>query len=72
MSLNNTEETKMYVVEGAPVDDAQTTPADDVQTSTTSAPNTDNLNIDQISDEEIQEFYEENKDCSLSEQNIKS
>jgi len=62
MISNDTEKTNMYVVDGAPVDDAQTTPADDVQTSTTPAQNTDDLNIEQMSDEEIQEFYEENKE----------
>lgn len=63
MTSNDTEKTNMYVVEGAQVDDAQTTPADDVQTSTTSAQNTDNLDAEQMSDEEIQEFYEEHKDA---------
>lgn len=63
MSSNNTEETKMYVVEGAQVDEVQTTPADEVQTSTTPAPDTSNLNINQVSDEEVQEFYEEHKDA---------
>lgn len=58
MSSNNTEETKMYVVEGAPVNDAQTTPADDVQTSTTPAQNADDFN-----EEELQQLYEENKDA---------
>ena len=63
MTSNDTEKTNMYVIDGAPVDDAQTTPIDDVQTSTTPAPNTDDLNVDQMSDEEIQEFYEENKEA---------
>ena len=58
MSSNNTEETKMYVIEGAPVDDAQTIPADDVQTSTTPA-----LNADDFNEEELQQLYEENKDA---------
>lgn len=58
MSSNNTEETKMYVIEGAPADEVQTTPADDVQTSTTPALNTDDLN-----EKELQELYEENKDA---------
>ena len=48
----------MYVVDGAQVDDVQTSTADDVQTSTTPPQNIDNL-----SDEEIQEFYEEHKDA---------
>lgn len=58
MSSNNTEETKMYVIEGAPVDEVQTTPVDDVQTSTTPAPNADDFN-----EEELQQLYEENKDA---------
>lgn len=58
MSSNNTEETKMYVVEGAPADEVQTTPVDDVQTSTTSA-----LNMDSFNEEEFQQLYEENKDA---------
>lgn len=58
MSSNNTEETKMYVIEGAPVDDVQTTPVDDVQTLTTPAQNTDDFN-----EEELQQLYEENKDA---------
>ena len=58
MSSNNTEETKMYVIEGAPADEVQTTPVDDVQTSTTPAPNADDFN-----EEELQQLYEENKDA---------
>lgn len=50
MSSNNTEETKMYVVDGAP--------ADDVQTSTIPAQNMDDFN-----EKELQELYEENKDA---------
>lgn len=54
MTSNNTEETKMYVVDGAPVDEAQTeaTPAQD----------TDNVSVE-LTDEEIQDFYEEHKDA---------
>lgn len=48
----------MYVVEGAPADEVQTTPVDDVQTSTTSA-----LNMDSFNEEEFQQLYEENKDA---------
>lgn len=58
MSSNNIEETKMYVIEGAPVDDVQTTPVDDVQTSTTPA-----LNMDDFNEKELQQLYEENKDA---------
>lgn len=58
MSSNNTEETKMYVVDGAPADEVQTTPTDDVQTSTTPAQNADDFN-----EEELQQLYEENKDA---------
>lgn len=58
MSSNNTEETKMYVVDGAPADDVQTTPIDDVQTSMTSAQNADDFN-----EKELQQLYEENKDA---------
>lgn len=58
MSSNNTEETKMYVIEGAPADDVQTIPIDDVQTSMTSA-----LNADDFNEEELQQLYEENKDA---------
>ena len=54
MTSNNTEETKMYVVDGAPVDDAQT--------EATPAQNTDNINTE-LTDEEIQDFYEEHKDA---------
>ena len=58
MSSNNTEETKMYVVEGAPADDAQAIPADDAQTSTTPA-----LDMDDFNEKELQQLYEENKDA---------
>lgn len=58
MSSNNIEETKMYVVDGAPADDVQTIPIDDVQTSMTSA-----LNADDFNEEELQQLYEENKDA---------
>lgn len=58
MSSNNIEETKMYVVDGAPADDVQTTPIDDVQTSMTSA-----LNMDDFNEKELQQLYEENKDA---------
>lgn len=58
MSSNNIEETKMYVIEGAPADDVQATPADDVQTSMTSA-----LNMDDFNEKELQQLYEENKDA---------
>ena len=58
MSSNNTEETKMYVIEGAPTDEVQTTSVDDVQTSTTPAQNADDFN-----EEELQQLYEENKDA---------
>lgn len=58
MSSNNIEETKMYVVDGAPADDVQTTPIDDVQISMTSAQNADDFN-----EEELQQLYEENKDA---------
>ena len=57
MSLND-KETNMYVVDGAQVDDAQTSTADDVQTSTTPPQSTDD-----ISDEELQALYEEHKDA---------
>lgn len=58
MSSNNTEETKMYVVDGAPADDVQTIPIDDVQTSMTPA-----LNMDDFNEKELQQLYEENKDA---------
>lgn len=58
MSSNNIEETKMYVVDGAPADDVQTTLIDDVQTSMTSA-----LNMDDFNEKELQQLYEENKDA---------
>lgn len=57
MSLND-KETNMYVVDGARVDDAQTSTADDVQTSMTPPQSTDD-----ISDEELQALYEEHKDA---------
>ena len=57
MSLND-KETNMYVVDGAQVDDAQTSTADDVQTSMTPPQSTDD-----ISDEELQTLYEEYKDA---------
>ncbi len=57
MSLND-KETNMYVVDGAQVDDAQTSTADDVQTSMTPPQSTDD-----ISDEELQALYEEHKDA---------
>lgn len=63
MSSNNTEETKMYVVEGAPVNDAQTTPADDVQTSTTPAQSTYQEALESLTDDDLQKLYEENKDA---------
>lgn len=56
MTSNNTEETKMYVVDGAPVDNVQT------ETEVAPAPNTDNTSIE-LTDEEIQDFYEEHKDA---------
>lgn len=54
MTSNNTEETKMYVVDGAPVDN--------VQTEAAPAPNTDDISVE-LTDEEIQDFYEEHKDA---------
>ena len=54
MTSNNTEETKMYVVEGAPVDN--------VQTEAAPAQNTDDISVE-LTDEEIQDFYEEHKDA---------
>ena len=54
MTSNNTEETKMYVVESAP--------ADNVQTEAAPAQNTDDTNVE-LTDEEIQNFYEEHKDA---------
>ena len=54
MTSNNIEETKMYVVDGAPVDN--------VQTEAAPAPNTDDISVE-LTDEEIQDFYEEHKDA---------
>jgi dUTP pyrophosphatase len=62
MTSNNTEETKMYVVDGAPVEDVQTEAADAVQTEAAPAQNTDNINVE-LTDEEVQDFYEEHKDA---------
>ena len=56
MTSNNTEETKMYVVDGAPVDNVQT------ETEVAPAPNTDDTRVE-LTDEEIQDFYEEHKDA---------
>lgn len=54
MTSNNIEETKMYVVDGAPVDN--------VQTEAAPVPNTDDISVE-LTDEEIQDFYEEHKDA---------
>lgn len=56
MTSNNTEETKMYVVDGAPVDNVQT------EIEVAPAPNTDDTSVE-LTDEEIQDFYEEHKDA---------
>ena len=53
MTSNNTEKTKMYVVDGAPVDNVQTEAP---------AQNTDDASVE-LTDEEIQDFYEEHKDA---------
>lgn len=63
MTSNNTEETKMYVVDGAPADDVQTTPVDDVQTEAAPAQSTYQEALDAITDEDLQQLYEENKDA---------
>ena len=63
MSSNNTEETKMYVVDGTPVNDAQTTPANDAQTSTTPAQSTYQEALESLTDDDLQKLYEENKDA---------
>ena len=63
MTSNNIEETKMYVVDGAPADDVQTTPADDVQTEAAPAQSTYQEALDAITDEDLQQLYEENKDA---------
>ena len=63
MTSNNTEETKMYVVDGAPADDVQTTPVDDVQAEAAPAQNTYQEALDAITDEDLQQLYEENKDA---------
>lgn len=53
MTSNNIEETKMYVVDGASADDVQTE---------VPAQNTDDISVE-LTDEEIQDFYEEHKDA---------
>ena len=63
MTSNNTEETKMYVVDGAPADDVQTAPIDDVQTEAAPAQSMSQEALDAITDEDLQQFYEENKDA---------
>ena len=62
MTSNNTEETKMYVVDGAPVDDVQTETADVVQAEAAPAQDMDDISVE-LTDEEIQDFYEEHKDA---------
>lgn len=55
MTSNNTEETKMYVVDSAPVDEVQTTEAP--------AQNTYQEALESLTDEDIEKLYEENKDA---------
>ena len=55
MTSNNTEETKMYVVDSAPVDKVQTTEAP--------AQNTYQEALESLTDEDIEKLYEENKDA---------
>lgn len=53
----------MYVVDGTPVNDAQTTPANDAQTSTTPAQSTYQEALESLTDDDLQKLYEENKDA---------